>query len=198
MSNDGGAAATSATARGLASQPRPELLVSGAPVAHLPAVERFETFYLRELPGLVALARALTRSPGSAEDIAQEAMIAAYRRWAEVSTLDMPAFWVRRVCANLASSHIRRRSIEARAMLRLGTRPAPPTELPPTDEAFWTAVRDLPRRQAQVVALHYVFDMSVLDIAHSLACSPNTVKTHLVRGRAALSVTFNVEPEDLP
>jgi DNA-directed RNA polymerase specialized sigma24 family protein len=38
-------------------------------------------------------------------------------------------------------------------------------ELEPADEAFWAAVRALPRRQCEVVALHYLEDMSVADLA---------------------------------
>ncbi len=63
----------------------------------------------------------------------------------------------------------------------------PPVELPPDDEAFWAAVRRLPERQAQVVALHYLEDRSVADIAAVLEISPDTVKVHLHRGRKALA-----------
>ena len=41
-------------------------------------VETFDAFYEREYHGLVALAHALTGSRGHAEDVAQEAMLAAY------------------------------------------------------------------------------------------------------------------------
>jgi RNA polymerase sigma factor (sigma-70 family) len=171
-------------------------LASGHEVIHLRVPEHFEAFYLREMPPLVALARALTGSPGTAEDLAQEAMIAAFRRWDEVARLDIPAAWVRRVCANLATSHLRRRGVEIRALLRLGGRRSSHTELAPADEAFWAQVRTLPRRQAQVIALHYVYDMYVTDIAATLECSESTVKAHLVRGRAALAQRLGLEEGD--
>ena len=77
------------------------------------AMERvgFAEFYLAELPGLVALARGLCGSV-VADDIAQEAMLAAYRRWSEVEGFDQPHAWVRRTCANLAISSFRRRMVE--------------------------------------------------------------------------------------
>src|SRR3954454_12498268 len=81
----------------------------------------FEVFYRREMPALVAFAGVLSGS-ACAEDIAQEAMLAAYRRWDVVSGLDAPAAWVRRVCANRSVSTLRRRAVEARAMVRIGTR----------------------------------------------------------------------------
>ena len=153
----------------------------------LAATATFEGFYRRELPGLVALAAALA-GPAAADDVAQEAMLAAYRRWDTVSRLDLPAAWVRRVCANTAVSLLRRRGAEARAVLRLGARPQRTLELAPDPGAFWAEVRRLPRRQAQAVALAYVYDLGVAEIAVTLGVAEGTVKTHLSRGRAALAV----------
>ena len=172
-----------------------EVLASPPEAARLRSAQPFDAFYLNEFPSLVALARALTGSP-SAEDIAQEAMLAAYRRWAEIEALDSPAGWVRRVCANLSTSFIRRRAAEARAVLRIGGMRERHTELPQTDEAFWAEVRRLPRRQAQAISLHYIYDMQVSDIALTLDCSQSTVKAHLVRGRAALSKRLDPDEED--
>jgi RNA polymerase sigma-70 factor (ECF subfamily) len=155
------------------------------PVAHSPEPS-FEEFYRREYLRTCALARVLAGGPSS-DDIAQEAMLVAYRRWPEVSRLTEPAMWVRRVCANLATSQLRRRGIEARAMVRLSARPQSPAMLSDEDEKFWEAVRSLPRRQAQVVALFYLYDLAVTDIATTLEMSEGSVKTHLSRARAALA-----------
>lgn len=157
----------------------------------------FDAFYVRELPSLVALARALTGS-AAAEDVAQEAMIAAYRRWHEIERLDIPAAWVRRVCANMATSFLRRRAAEARAAVRAGGMRHIHTELEPADEAFWAEVRRLPRRQAQSVSLHYIYDLQVSEIARTLGCSESSVKAHLVRGRAALAARLGIDEEDRP
>src|SRR4051812_34236711 len=103
------------------SDPKAEPNGQWAAMFEVGEAERFDAFYRRELPALVALAVALSGS-ASAEDIAQEAMLAAYRRWDVVSHLDLPAAWVRRVCANRCVSTLRRRAVEGRAMLRLGAR----------------------------------------------------------------------------
>ena len=165
-------------------------------VEDLGSTEPFETFYIRELPRLVALARALTGSAAAAEDVAQEAMIATFRRWDEVERLDVPAAWVRRVCANMSTSYLRRRSSEARTLRRLTSVRQRDPELEPDDADFWAAVRRLPRRQAQAIALHYLYDMSVTDIALTLECSQSTVKAHLVRGRAALARALGISEEE--
>lgn len=73
------------------------------------------------------------------------------------------------------------------ALTRLGTRREIPDELPEQDEAVWRAVRQLPRRQAQVVALHYVDDRSVAEIAAVLDLAEGTVKATLHQARQALA-----------
>jgi RNA polymerase sigma factor (sigma-70 family) len=153
--------------------------------------EPYEEFYRREFPRIRGLARVLT-GPVAADDVAQEAMLVAYRRWREVSAMSDPAMWVRRVCANLATSALRRRGVEARAMMRLGSRAkAPAVVLDPVDEHIWSAVRNLPRRQAQVVALFYFYDLTVADVAMTLELSEGSVKTHLSRGRQALGARLH-------
>jgi RNA polymerase sigma-70 factor (ECF subfamily) len=53
--------------------------------------------------------------PG-AEDIAQEAFLRAYQNWERVGSCEHQAAWVRRVATNLATSGLRRRLLEARAL----------------------------------------------------------------------------------
>ena len=155
-------------------------------IVRLHPPEPFDAFYRRELGGVIALARALC-GPSLADDVAQEAMLAAYRRWEEVARLELPVAWVRRVTVNIATSGLRRRAAEARALLRLGARRRAYVDLDASHEVFWADVRRLPRRQAQVAALHYVDDLSVADIAATLGCSQGTVKQHLARARKALA-----------
>jgi RNA polymerase sigma-70 factor (ECF subfamily) len=98
--------------------------------------------------------------------------------------------------SNLSVSRFRRRASEIKAMTRLagfGTPAASIGELPAEAEHFWSAVRRLPTRQAQAIALHYLEDMSVADIADVLECSPNTVKVHLHKGRHALAHRLSVD-----
>ena len=48
--------------------------------------------------------------------------------------------------------------------------------------ALWSAVRHLPRLQRSVVALYYVDDMPIAEVATVLGVSPGTVKTSLFAG----------------
>jgi RNA polymerase sigma-70 factor (sigma-E family) len=149
----------------------------------------YESFFRAEYRGLVALAYALTGSRSAGEDLAQDALLVAYRRWEHVVELDRPEAWVRRTCAHLATSWRRRKGAEFRAMLRLGPPGADePADTDPTDgdEVFWANVRRLPRRQAQCVALRYVYGCPVAEIAQILGCSEGSVKQHLARAKTRL------------
>lgn len=155
----------------------------------------FDDFYRAEAPRLVALARALC-GPAVADDIAQEAMVAAYRKWRYVGDLQYPAGWVRRVCANLAVSQYRRRMVELRTLTRFASQPKP-TPLEAPDDEFWTAVRNLPARQAQTAALRYVYELELTEIARTLEITEGAVKQHLSRARAKLARELHVSDDDV-
>jgi RNA polymerase sigma-70 factor, ECF subfamily len=155
---------------------------------------RFEHFYLEEYPRVVKLVYALSGSRTAAEDIAQEAFLRAYRDWERVGSYEHQAAWVRRVAANLATSWLRRRLLEARAMARLAGRREPVLEPLPADQAdFGRALRALPRRQAQAVALFYVEDLSIPQIAAVLGCAEGTVKAHLAKARHSLAKRLQLD-----
>ena len=163
---------------------------SAPSTAAIRAREPFERFYEREFRSVVGLAYALSGSRSASEDLAQEAFIAAHRNWDRIGAYDKPEAWVRRIVANLSVSRFRRRVSETKALTRLagfGVYKTVLPELPSEAEAFWGAVRRLPKRQAQAIALHYLEDRSVADIADILDCSPNTVKVHLHKGRLQLA-----------
>jgi RNA polymerase sigma-70 factor, ECF subfamily len=150
--------------------------------------EPFEIFYRREYRAVVALAYALSGRKGVAEDLAQDALLATHQRWATVCQYENPGGYVRHVVANMACSYRRRVVVEGRAITRLASRARPAVDaLDPPDAEFWRAVRALPRRQAQVLALYYLEDRSADEIASILRCSDATVRVHLHRGRSALA-----------
>jgi RNA polymerase sigma-70 factor (ECF subfamily) len=150
--------------------------------------EPFDAFYRREIRRLVGLAYALSGSRLAADDIAQEAMLAAYRKWDEVGRLDSPAGWVRRVVSNQSVSAVRRRVAEAKGLSRLAARRTVSEllEIPAESEWIWREVRRLPKRQIQVIALRYYDQLSLSEIAEVLDCSKETANTHLRRARQTL------------
>ncbi len=156
--------------------------------------QSFDQFYRQNYPAVVGLVFTLSGSRMAAEDLAQEAFLKAHRAWSEVSDHPNPAGWVRRVAINLCRSSFRRLGAEARALGRLaGLRHAPFPEIEPSNDQFWATVRSLPRRQAEVVALHYLEDMSVADVARVLGIAESSVKNSLAQARATLARKLEVE-----
>jgi RNA polymerase sigma-70 factor (ECF subfamily) len=147
----------------------------------------FDDFAREQRRALVAFAWTLTGDVGVAEDVAQEALHATWQAWERDGGLQHPEAWVRRVIVNRAADRVRRTVHERRALGMVGARPEAAEELPTTDHEFWEAVRALPERQAQAVALHYLEDRPVAEIAEILGCATATVKVHLHRGRRALA-----------
>ena len=159
----------------------------------LPAVsfrEDFESFYARERRPVVGLAFVLSGSRSGAEDLAQDAFLTAYKKWDTIGTYDNPGAWVRRVVSNNSVSSIRRRTAEAKALVRFGGSGFVVPEMSPDAMTTWAAVRNLPQRQAQAIALRFYDRSSITDIARILDCSENTVKTHLRRAKKTLNAYF--------
>ena len=155
------------------------------------ARDPFEAFYRSEYRRVLALAFVLSGNASFAEEVTQEAFMATFRRWDDI---DNPEGWVRTVAANKVHSWRRRRYAEIRARARLG-RPSRSSidEMPVEAAHFWDEVRRLPRRQAQAVALVYLEDRPVADVAGILGCSDATVRQHLMRGRRELARRLKVE-----
>ena len=169
---------------------------TGAP-APVRALATFDVFYQQELRAVIGLAYALSGSRTAAEDLAQEAFLAAHKNWERIGSYDKPGAWVRRVVANKSVSRFRRKMREAKALAKLRMPNAVMPAIPAEHDAFWAAVRNLPKRQAQAIALHYLEDRSVADIAEILDCAEGTVKVHLRNGRLSLAGTLGLEYGEL-
>jgi RNA polymerase sigma-70 factor (ECF subfamily) len=157
----------------------------------------FEDFFRSEYRRVLGLALALCGRPAVAEELAQDAFVSAYRHWDRVGSYDDPGAWIRRVVVNLATSALRRRSREVRALARLASRREPEQALLAVDDdEFWKAVRALPRRQAQCVALRYLEDRTTEEVAVILGIAVPTVRVHLHAARAALASRFGEQLDE--
>jgi len=151
----------------------------------------FGGFYRQEWPRVLGLVYALSGSSWGAEDIAQDAFLKAHRDWDRIGRMERPEAYARTIAVNLARSRLRRAGAEVRALRRwVGAQPSSFPALEPESGEFWSVVRTLPRRQCEVVALHYADDLAVADIAQILGVAESTVKTSLQKGRASLAKYF--------
>ena len=153
-----------------------------APLAEAKRDESFDAAFAVLFPRAFRLSHRLLGDRAAAEDAAAEAMARAFADWKRVSELPYREAWVLRVTANLSLDQIRRRKLPAMV---------PPVTAEDEDTralrvALWAALRALPRRQREIVVLRYVGGLGENEVAQLLGLSLGTVKTHTMRGRAAL------------
>jgi RNA polymerase sigma-70 factor (sigma-E family) len=119
-----------------------------------------------------------------AEDLVAESFARAWMSWRTVRRHPAPRAWVVRTALNAHVSWWRRRRRE----MALGGHdlPAPADQDAALDSAIVTALRRLPVRQRQVVALRLLLDLDTETTAQALGISPGTVGAHLHRAIGAL------------
>ena len=126
-------------------------------------------------------------NPADAEDVTQDAFLAALDRMATYRPEQALSPWLRAIARNRALDLVRRRarapepepapttaSVEAVALERLEA------------ERIRTAVRRLPARERALLALRYWEDQPVEAIARSLDMTDGAVRVALLRARRAL------------
>jgi RNA polymerase sigma-70 factor (ECF subfamily) len=142
----------------------------------------------------VRLVRAVALSCGSvaaAEDAVQEALARAWERARGGQSFHHLAGWVVTVALNLTRSRFRK----ARRERPLTDRADTSVEYDPALLDLADAVRALPRRQREVVVLHYYLGYEIRVIASLLEVSEGNVKNALHRARASLARALRVEEE---
>jgi RNA polymerase sigma factor (sigma-70 family) len=150
-----------------------------------------------EWPRLVGALSLYMGDPELAEEIGQAALVRAVEHWDEVAMMASPSAWVHRVAFNQANSLFRRRRVFRRLRPRLAARESGPLTLDTADAiAVRRAVASLPERQRRVLVLRYFADLSVNEVAESLGCPANTVKTLTRRAIVALRDMGLVENDD--
>lgn len=138
-------------------------------------------FCQAEYPRLVGMLGLYCGNRAVAEELAQETLARAWRKWPQVHHLDRPDAWARRVAINLANSHLRRVLAERRALRRLPTPDVAVEEDAHDGDVLRRALSLLPRRQRAVVILHYYLDQSLDDIANQMQTTIPAVKSLLHR-----------------
>lgn len=128
-----------------------------------------------------------------AENLAQEALARAYVRWNRIRTYDEA--WVTRVTTNLAIGFWRHHRRTERGE---SDQPATVDHMAERMDLS-RALRRLPRRQRQVLALRYLADLSESETADRLGCTVGTVKQHASRGLRAMRgalASWEADPKD--
>ena len=171
--------------------------------ARLGAKAARERLVRRWQPRFLGHAYRLTGERELARDIVQEAWLDIFRGLSRLD--DAAAFpaWgfrivTRRAADAIRSAQRRRRHNDA---ARHEAAVNGVENMPETDGALMIgpishALAALPKEQRAAIALHYLEEMSIADVAKAMGVPPGTVKTRLLHGRRKLKAALEGESND--
>ncbi|MCD4526320.1 SigE family RNA polymerase sigma factor [Nocardioides sp. cx-173] len=136
----------------------------------------FSEFFLARGPALRRTAYLIVRDWHTAEDLTQQAFVKLYAAWPRIRRESAEAY-ARRTVVNQCLSHLRRHAPEHPTEVL-------PERVQPTGEGpldVGRALALLPPRQRAIVALRFLDDLSVADVARTLSIAEGTVKSQTSR-----------------
>jgi RNA polymerase sigma-70 factor (sigma-E family) len=148
----------------------------------------FEEYVSARGQELVRLGFTVSGDYQRAEDLAQIALMQAFRAWRKVQRADDPHNYVRRILINSYLSMTRRRSFTEAPAAEIDTDttvPDPATDIVNSDD-LWRALATLSARERVVLVLRYYQDMDDRTIADLLGIKPSSVRATASRALAAL------------
>lgn len=155
----------------------------------------FDDWVTQRGAALLRFAYLVTRDHSRAEEAVQDALIAAYSRWARICRVQDPEAYVRRSIVNADISRWRRffrRETPTADTGPAGAAPDPAVAQAEHD-AVWALCATLPAKQRAAVVLRYYEDLPDAEIAVILDCSPATVRSQIHRALASLRTTIGTE-----
>lgn len=131
--------------------------------------------------------------PQAAQDLAQEALVRAFRSLDRFDVERPLRPWLLSIVANLSRNELRDRARYTNAVrrwlseFRLSGRGDRPQEVEVDDvELLWSVVRRLPARDQEVVYLRYFMELAVDEAAQVMEVAPGTIKSRTHRALSRL------------
>jgi DNA-directed RNA polymerase specialized sigma24 family protein len=146
----------------------------------------FSDFFNEQWSDVVGYCSSLVGDRLLGEELAQEAFTRLYVRF---GVLREPRPYCFRIATNLVRDHAKRAGRE-----QVTADVSPLGASLGVDPHLLDAVHRLPRRQTEVVLLHYFADLSVDEVAEVLRRPRGTVGRQLAEARAALSAALKETP----
>jgi RNA polymerase sigma factor (sigma-70 family) len=167
-----------------------------------PAAETVETVFRMESPRLIAGVARIVRDVGIAEELAQDALVAALEQWPGDGVPDNPGAWLMATARNRAVDLIRRRENYARKLAEIGrdlSTTAPPEEPADPDaidddllRLVFTACHPVLSAEARIaLTLRLLGGLTTAEIARAFLVPEPTVAQRIVRAKRTLA-TRNV------
>jgi len=160
------------------------------------ANEDLTDVFRRAAPSLIGMAWVMLGDRGAAEEVAQDAFLSLQRAWPSMRDHSRAIGYLRAAVLNLVRSRLRHRLVALRHPIAL------PGDVDSAEDSailredrreVVAALRRLPLRQRECLVLKYYTEMTEQEISSVLKISPNSVKTHLRRGIAALQAGLEAQ-----
>jgi RNA polymerase sigma-70 factor, ECF subfamily len=160
------------------------------------SVEALEMLFRREWPRAYRAAYLVVHDAAVAEDIAQEAFLAALRALDRFDRRRPFGPWMHRIAVNRAIDVSRARALRREVDAAAATPEQAPPDRPslPFSDELLGALRELGPEQRAIVALRYLFDYTPGEIAKALELPRGTVNSRL---RRALDRLAELLPEEV-
>jgi RNA polymerase sigma-70 factor (ECF subfamily) len=143
--------------------------------------EALEALFRRHWPGAHRAAYAIVRDPQAAEDIAQEAFLAALRALGRFDRRRPFRPWLHRIVVNRAIDHTRARALR-REVGDAGPETVAPSQPHGLDDDLVAGLAELAPEQRAAVVLRYLLDYTPGEIARMLELPRGTVNSRIRRG----------------
>jgi RNA polymerase sigma-70 factor (ECF subfamily) len=172
-----------------------------AEVVDLTSVETMEAFVTRVLPGAYRLATIMLRDPVSAEDVAHDAVVAAWEHRSRLRDPDAADAWFARIVANKCRDRLRDRSRHPVVELTPESVSIAPDSFRHLDDRdeLGRAIDALTPDEQIVLGLRFGRDLQIAEIARRLGQPEGTIKSRLhlarMRLRAALTASRTRQEE---
>lgn len=149
----------------------------------------FRQLFELYVPRLQAMALRITGSEAVADDLVQETFLKVWIARDQLTALEQPGAWVRKICFFLAVNHVRRQSIREKAMGHIAhEKDASGASLPVAEMVEFRqllalvgdAVDRLPEKQRQIYRLSREQALSVQEISGQMGLAASTVKNLMV------------------
>jgi RNA polymerase sigma-70 factor (sigma-E family) len=174
---------------------RPPLMPGGGPAgdadADSDATAGVTALYQAHAVGLIRLAIVMLGDRGAAEDVVQDAFLGLYRHWDRLDDPGNALTYVRSAVLNRCRNALRQRGQRDRHD-RQGAGPTASESaeavalIGEEHQQVLAAIRALPDRQREALALRFYLDLSEEETARAMGVSRGTVKSSTSRAVAAL------------
>ncbi|MFB8269150.1 RNA polymerase sigma factor [Streptomyces sp. NPDC055955] len=171
------------------------------------AAHAIETVFRLEAPRIIAGVTRIVRDVGMAEELAQDALVAALEQWPDEGIPDNPGAWLMATAKHRAIDLVRRKERYARKLAEVGREleAAPPHLDEPTDpddidddllRLVFTACHPVLSAEARVaLTLRLLGGLTTAEIARAVLAPESTVAQRIVRAKRTLAkknVAFEV------